>query len=180
MQALVTMVSRGAILTIIRSIWAFKGMISILLLIGSILGYIGAEMIEHRRVMLTEFNTSLAAINTTEDRFRKAGELAFAGPSQAGNSMTIEQVVHLEEVVRALRDALLGSLAPNSVIEETRAAYVSSLTDLQGRLNLFSPGVEGTEAVLEGLILVQPPADAYHEAANNFQTSVWTSFWAAF
>lgn len=180
MQASATMTRLGPVLTFVRFIWAVKGLISIVLLIGMFVGYITSEMIEHRRTMLKDFNSALSTIGAAEATFREAGELAFKGPSRIGESVTVEQVRSLEEAVLGLRAALLESLTPNGAIEQARDAYVRSLTDLQGRLNLFTPGVEGTEAVLEGLVLVQPPADAYHEAATSFQTSVWTSFWAAF
>jgi hypothetical protein len=155
-------------------------MISIVLLLGTFVGYMTSEMVEHRRVMLKDFTSAVSSIGVAEAAFREAGELAFQGPSRTGSSVTPEQVRSLGEAALALRSALLKSIAPNGAIQETRDAYVLSLTDLQGRLNLFGPGVEGTEAVLEGLVLVQPYADAYHEAATDFQTSVWTSFWAAF
>ena len=180
MQTFATMNRLGPVWTFVRFIWAIKGLISIVLLIGTFLGYMTSEMIEHRRSMLKEFSTAVSSIGVAEAEFRKSGESAFRGPSRTGESVTFEQVRSLEETVLALRSALLKSMTPNGAIQQARDAYVRSLTDLQGRLNLFTPGVEGTEAVLEGLVLVQPSADAYHEAATEFQTSVWTSFWAAF
>jgi hypothetical protein len=180
MQALATMTRFGPVWTFVRFVWAIKGLISIVLLIGTFVGYMTSEMIEHRRAMLKDFSSALASIGTAEATFREAGELAFRGPSRTGESITLAQVRALEEAALALRSALLKSMTPNGAIQQARDAYVRSLTDLQGRLNLFAPGVEGTEAVLEGLVLVQPSADAYHEAATEFQTSVWTSFWAAF
>jgi hypothetical protein len=166
--------------TFVRFIWAIKGLISIVLLVGTFLGYMTSEMIEHRRSMLKDFNTAMSHIGVAEAAFREAGEQAFRGPSRIGESVTSGQARALEEAVLALRSELLKSVTPNDAIEQTRDAYVRSLTDLQGRLNLFVPGVEGTEAVLTGLVLVQPSADAYHEAATEFQTSVWTSFWATY
>lgn len=180
MQAFATMARIGPFWTFVRFIWAFKSLISIVLLIGTFLGYMTSEMIEHRRTMLKEFNTALETVGDAEAVFRESGEIAFKGPSRTGESVTAEQARSLAEAVLALRDALLETLTPNGAIEQTRDTYVRSLTELQGRLNLFAPGVKGTEAVLEGLVLVQPSADAFHEAATDFQTSVWTSFWAAF
>ncbi|WP_201156862.1 hypothetical protein [Rhodobaculum claviforme] len=170
----------GPFWAIARFIWAFKGLISIVLLAGTFLGYMTSEMIEHRRTMVKNFNATLSEIGAAEATFRNAGELAFKGPSRTGDSITTKQAQSLEQAVRALRSKLIEGLTPNRTIENARDAYVRSLTDLQGRLNLFAPGAEGTERVLEGLILVQPAADAYHESATTFQTSVWTSFWSAF
>jgi hypothetical protein len=184
MQASATMTRFGPLGTIVRFIWATKNLISIVLLIGALfgtfVGYMTSEMIEQRRTMVTDFKKAMAPIGVAEAVFREAGELAFKGPSRSGESVTAEQARSLEKAAIALRAALTNAVSPNGAIENTRNDYTKSLDSLLGRLNLFAPGEEGTEAVLKGLVLVQPSADAFNEAANDFQTSVWTSFWAAF
>jgi len=82
--------------------------------------------------------------------------------------------------VQILRSNLAAMSPPNRKIENTSNLYIGSLTALQGSLNLFEVGDEGTIAVLNALSGVESPATYYGLAVKEYQTSVIRSFLAAF
>lgn len=164
----------------VQFIWAARGLISIVLLIGTLFGYLASEMIEHRRSMLREFSVAQLQIATAESEFRSVGESAFSGPSRSGKLIGEDEADRLSGATESLRASLLASLVPNAEIRDAQAGYLAQLANLQGKLNLHSMDVESTEDILRSLISIQIPADRYHEAETKFRTSVWTSFLAAF
>lgn len=164
----------------VQFIWAARGLISIVLLIGTLFGYLASEMIEQRRSMLREFSASQLLISSAESEFRSAGESAFSGPSRSGSLIGDDEASRLTNATKNLRGSLLASLIPNAEIRDAQAGYLAHLAKLQGQLNLHSMDVDSTENILRALISVQTPADRYHDAATRFRTSVWTSFLAAF
>lgn len=180
MQSSTTMSRFGLVGKIFQGLLAVKGLISIALLIGSLLGFMMSELIDQRRTMRDDFNESLERITAAEAGFRAAGDLTYQAVARTRSFVSVENVQNLAPEVLNLRNTLLSSVVPNGRIETARDAYVERLNALQGQLNLFVPSVDGTESVLESLILVQTPADDFHAAANDFKNSIWPSFWAAF
>lgn len=138
------------------------------------------ETLEQRRSMLTEFNKSQLTIVNAETALKSLGDAAFRGPSRDGRSITAEQAEKLYSGVQNLRSNLAAMSPPNRSIENTSNLYIGSLTTLQGSLNLFEEGEEGTLAVLDALAGVEIPATYYGLAVKDYQTSVITSFLAAF
>ncbi|GAA6198701.1 hypothetical protein NBRC116598_41460 [Pseudophaeobacter arcticus] len=180
MQQSMEMNKLGPLWTFYRFVVAIRHIILIVSLGATVIYLLASETLEQRRYMLAEFGKAQAALAKPEAKFGKAGEVIFAGPSQDGRSISGTSAAALQEAARVLRAELLSAPAPNRDIELARHQYAGALADLLGKLNLFEPGADGTISVLTALEAVEAPAAAYHAAAEQYQTSVWTSFWAAF
>lgn len=171
-------------LRILWGIWSIRKaiihVIAIVSMLTTILYLMYGETLEQRRVMLEQFTKDQVAVSRAEASFKDAGDAAFKGPSQNGRSITDADARLLTQATRSLRSALLSSTTPNGAIQKARIEYTDSLATLQGKLNLFTPGSNGTIAVLRALNAVEKPAADYHDAARSYQNSVWVSFWAAF
>ncbi|WP_354545959.1 hypothetical protein [Roseovarius sp. MBR-78] len=170
----------GLFWTVVRFVVAIRHIILIVSLGATVLYLLASETLEQRRYMLEQFDKSQAALAKLEAEFGRAGSAVFAGPSKTGRSMTESEAKALQDAARSLRAGLLSAPAPNGDIEQTRQRYAGALSDLLGKLNLFETGEDGTIAVLTALEAVELPAAQYHVVAEQYQTSAWTSFWAAF
>ena len=157
-----------------------KKIIAIISMLVTLVYLMASETLEQRRTMLADFNISEATIADFESNLKVRGDSAFSGSSRDGRSMTAELATDLYTATQSLRSELATLSAPNSDIELARDAYVKSLTNLQGKLNLFEVGAEGTISVLEALTAIERPAAIFREESSSYQRSVLRSLWAAF
>ena len=164
----------------VRFIYAIKHIIAIVSLSVALVYLLAAETLHQRRAMVASFETAQQAVTGAEAQLRAAGDAAFRNPSRTGASITKGEVDALMLAVQGLRSTLGAAPAPNSAIQSSRAAYVNSLTDLPGKLNLFAPGPDGTISVLTALDGIGVHADQYHATSSKFLTSTFNSFLAAF
>lgn len=164
----------------VRFIYAIKHIIAIVSLSVALAYLLAAETVQQRRAMVASFSTAQQEVTTAEAKVRTAGDAVFRNPSRTGALITQSEVDALMVAVRGLRSALVAAPAPNATIQTTRTAYVNSLTDLQGKLNLFEMGAEGTITVLTALDGIGVYADQYHTASARFLTSTFNSLLAAF
>jgi hypothetical protein len=172
----------GPFWTFVRFVWAFRNIIAIVSLLLTVFYLMFSETLEQRRFMLSEFSEAYQNVSVAEGELKTTGDRVFREPSRSGAPVPAEAAAALENAVRDLRSALVAAPAPTGEIEQTRAAYAAELSDVLGAINLFEldGDGEGTIRLLGALDAVERPALAYGEAVNDFQTSVWTSFWAAF
>lgn len=163
-----------------RFIYAIKHIIAIVSLSVALVYLLAAETLQQRRAMVASFEAAQRVVTDAEAVLRAAGDAAFRSPSRSGALITQAEVDALMTAVQGLRSALGAAPAPNSAIETSRAGYANSLTDLQGKLNLFVPGPDGTIEVLTALDGLGVHADRYHADSAKFLTSTFNSFLAAF
>lgn len=180
MQQSMGMDKAGPFWTFVRFVVAIRHILLIVSLGATVAFLLASETLEQRRTMLADFGKAQIELAKLEAEFGKAGGAAFTGPSQDESSITVPDAVALQDAARALRSGLLSAPAPNVKVDLARQRYAGELADLLGTLNLFEPGADGTIAVLTALEAIEGPAALYHDAAEQYQTSVWTSFWAAF
>ena len=180
MQQSATMNKLGPLWTIALFFWNIRKVVSIILLVLTLVYLFFNETLEQRRFMLTEFSETQKTITKHEIALKIIGDTVFSGPSRDGRSITTEHATQLYVGVQSLRSQLSALSPPNDDIEKTKDHYVRSLANLQGRINLFDEGEEGTNDVLEAMVGIEVPATNYGIAVKKYQNSVWRSFWAAF
>jgi hypothetical protein len=180
MQQSVSMNKRGSIWTFVLFLWNIRRVVSIILLALTLVYLFFSETLEQRRSMLSEFNQTQKTITAHETALKVLGDTVFSGPSRDGRSITTRQSVELYIGVQGLRSQLTAMTPPNADIEYDRDEYIRTLTFLQGRLNLFEEGAEGTTSVLEALDRIEIPAKRYSSAVKRYQSSVFRSLLAAF
>lgn len=180
MQQSTAMSKFGPIWTFIQFLWSIKRIIAIFSMLLTLVYLMAAETLEQRRTMLADFNIAEANIASLEKSLKVSGDSAFGNSSRDGRSITVEIAADLYRATQDLRSGLATLSAPNNRIVATRDAYVASLTKLQGQLNLFEVGEEGTISVLEALHAVEIPAANFRKSASSYQNSVLRSLWAAF
>lgn len=141
---------------------------------------LASETLEQRRTMLVEFAKTDAIVAELEADLKALGDEAFSGPSRDGRSVSPDLASRVYEATQALRSELASLSPPTNAIENALISYTARLSDLQGSLNLFEPGAEGTISVLLALDAIEKPAAEYRIAVTKYERSVWRSFWAAF
>lgn len=179
MQQSSTMDKLGPVGTIIRWVWTFRKLISIVALALSLLYLLMGETLHHRRSMLADFSSSIEDISIYEQALKTSGDRAFQDPSRTGESIETSVVKTLYSDVQKLRSRVTALTAPNNRIRKAQIEYLNSLSELQGVLNLFEPGEDGTVAVLTALNDIEMPASQFNNEAVIFKKSVWRSFFAA-
>jgi hypothetical protein len=175
-----TMNKIGPVWSFLQFLWSMKRIIAIISMLTALVYLMASETLEQRRTMLADFNKSEAIIADFEAAFKASGDRAFGGSSRDGRSMTVELAENLYTATQTLRSELATLSAPNSGIQVARDSYVKSLTNLQGKLNLFEVGAEGTISVLEALDEIERPAANFRKETSSYQNSVLRSLWAAF
>lgn len=180
MQQSTTMAKLGPVWAVIQFLWSIKRIVAIVSMLTALVYLLASETLEQRRTMLAEFAKADSIVADLEADFKALGDEAFSGPSRDGRSVTPDLGSRLYKATQALRSELASLSPPTNAIEHALIRYTASLSDLQGSLNLFEPGAEGTISVLRALDAVEEPAADYRLAATKYERSVWRSFWAAF
>lgn len=170
----------GPIWTGIQFVWSIRRIIAIISMLTALVYLLASETLEQRRTMLAAFSANDAQVASLETDLKVHGDAVFSGPSRDGRSITVEQARQLYVTVQLLRSELASLSSPTGKIERAVRLYTTSLSSLQGALNLFEEGEAGTISVLEALAAVEAPASSYRAAAASYENSVWRSFWAAF
>ena len=179
MQQSLGMNKSGLFWTFIRWVWLFRNIIAIVGLLFAIGFLVFSETLEQRRFMIEQFSEAQQRVSAAEAVLKGAGDSAFQQPSKSGVSIPPEAVTAVGDAARSLRSILLSTPAPTASIQRTRTLYASRLADVLGAVNLYESDGERTIEVLRSLKALEGAAVAYSEAARAFQTSTWTSFWAA-
>lgn len=170
----------GPIWTIIQFLWSIRRIIAIISMLTALVYLLASETLEQRRTMMVAFSASDARIASHEAGLKVSGDAVFSGPSKDGRSISLEQAQTLYAQVQSLRSELASLSAPTEEIERAVVLYTASLSSVQGAINLFEVGEDGTVSVLEALASIEAPASMYRAAASGYKNSVWRSFWAAF
>lgn len=165
---------------LLQLFWTFRRVISIIAMAMTVMYLLFGELLEQRRFMLQEFATAHQRVVEAEAKLKIAGDAVFRGPSRDGRSITYEGAEALYKSVQTLRSLLAGLTAPTYDIETATKSYLERLTTLQGKLNLFEEGKDGTTSVLEALEELEGPSAEFHSQAEGYQTSTWRTLLSAF